>query len=368
MRNDPPNESETAWVAPESRRGRGARSNASGRHEATQSVGFSDGWDLPEESARLRTEVTVERARTILARNTSPDIPFDRSINPYRGCEHGCIYCYARPSHANMGLSPGLDFESRLFVKTEAATLLRKELRRPGYRCLPVALGSNTDPYQPIERDWRIMRGVLEVLEESRHPVTIVTKSANVLRDLDILERMARRGLVKVALSVTTLDHRLARRLEPRASTPGRRLAAIAGLSAAGVPVGVMAAPVIPGLTDHEIEPILKAAAEAGAVEAGWILLRLPLEIRDLFAEWLAEETPDRAKRVLSLLTEMRGGRANDPRFGHRMRGEGAYAAMLADRFRAAARRLGLNADPPSLDCTQFRAPAADPAQSDMFA
>ena len=367
MQDNITTEYESAWVAPDRRRGRGARSNASGRHEAMQAVGFDDGWDVPEEAARLRTEVTVERARTILARNTSPDIPFDRSINPYRGCEHGCIYCYARPSHANMGLSPGLDFESRLFVKPDAAALLRKELRRPGYRCKPVALGSNTDPYQPIERDWRIMRGILEVLEEARHPVTIVTKSANVLRDLDILQRMAQRNLVKVALSVTTLDHRLARRLEPRASTPGRRLEAVAKLSDAGVPVGVMVAPVIPGLTDHEIEAILKAAAEAGAVEAGWILLRLPLEIRELFAEWLAEETPDRAKRVMTLLSDMRGGRANDPRFGHRLRGEGQYAEMLADRFRATARRLGLNADPPSLDCTQFHAPAADPAQGSLF-
>jgi len=324
-------------------------------------------WGDESNTPSLRTEVTVERARTILARNSSPDIPFDRSINPYRGCEHGCIYCYARPSHANLGLSPGLDFESRLFAKPEAARLLRQELAKPRYRCAPIAVGTNTDPYQPVEREWRVMRQILEVLEETRHPVTIVTKSQLVIRDLDILTRLAQRDLVKVALSVTTLDHRLARRLEPRASTPARRLEAIAALSEAGVPAGVMVAPVIPGLTDHEMEAILQQAAQAGVVEAGWILMRLPLEISNLFTEWLEEEAPDRARRILGLLRGMRGGRTNDPRFGRRMRGEGPYADMLARRFKLAANRLGLNRKPVRLDTHAFQPPARPSAQLSLF-
>ena len=351
----------TSWRPDARRRGRGARSNASGRHERETRLSDPDVWETEPEPPVLRTEVTVEQPRSIIARNRSPDIPFDRSINPYRGCEHGCVYCYARPSHANLGLSPGLDFETRLFAKPDAAKLLRAELAKPGYRCAPIAIGTNTDPYQPIEREWRVMRSILEVLEEARHPVTIVTKSHLVTRDLEILARMARRNLVKVALSVTTRDHRLARRLEPRASTPARRLEAVRALAEAGVPAGVMVAPVIPGLTDHEMESILEAAAQAGAAEVGWILLRLPREIADLFAEWLDEEAPDRAGRVMGLLRGMRGGRANDPRFGRRMRGDGPYADMLARRFKLAAARLGLDRAPVRLDTRAFR-PRREPS------
>jgi len=357
----------TVWRPDDLRRGRGARSNASGRHERESRLTDPEAWAEETDAPPLRTEVTVERARTIIARNSSPDIPFDRSINPYRGCEHGCVYCYARPSHANLGLSPGLDFESRLFAKPEAAKLLRAELAKPGYRCAPIAIGTNTDPYQPIEREWRIMRAVLEVLDELSHPVTIVTKSHLVTRDLDILARMARRRLVKVALSVTTCDRRLARRLEPRASTPARRLEAIRALAEAGVPTGVMVAPVIPGLTDHEMESILEAAAQAGAAEAGWILLRLPSEIETLFTEWLEEEVPDRTRRVMGLLRDMRGGRANDPRFGRRMRGEGPYAEMLGRRFKLAAARLGFGRAAVQLDTGAFRPQRAPSDQLSLF-
>jgi len=366
MSEEPPIDA-TAWTPPQQRRGRGARSNASGRHEGQARLGDPESWTDPDALAPLSSEVTVERVRSIITRNRSPDIPFDRSINPYRGCEHGCIYCYARPSHANMGLSPGLDFETKLFAKPDAAERLRAELTRPGYRCAPIAIGTNTDPYQPVEREWRLMRGILEVLEETHHPVTIVTKSQLVTRDLDILGRMAQRNLVKVALSLTTLDHRLARRMEPRASTPARRVQAIETLRRAGVPTGVMVAPVIPGLTDHEMEAILAAAAGAGAAEAGWVLLRLPLEIKDLFAEWLGEEAPDRAGRVMGLLREMRGGKENDPRFSSRMRGEGPYAQMLAKRFRLAARRERLNEEALRLDCSAFTPPGPDTPQLSLF-
>ncbi|WP_150000434.1 PA0069 family radical SAM protein [Iodidimonas gelatinilytica] len=376
---------ETAFVRAENRRGRGARSNASGRHEAYARVSFDDGWhdgaavegaggaqtghheadedDIPP----LRTTVTDEHAKTIITRNISPDIPFDRSINPYRGCEHGCIYCYARPSHANMGLSPGLDFETRLFAKPNAADLLRKELARPRYRCRPIAIGTNTDPYQPVEKDRQIMRRLLEVLDEASHPVTIITKSALIGRDLDILSAMAQRNLVKVALSVTTLDHRLSRRMEPRASTPGRRLQAISELAKAGIRTGVMVAPVIPSLNDHEIEGILAKAYEAGAREAGWVMLRLPLEIKDLFAEWLAEEAPERADRVMGLVKNMRNGRLYDTRFMHRMRGQGAYADMISKRFRLAVKKLGFNMGVEPLDCMRFVAPRQDSQQMSLF-
>lgn len=328
------------------RKGRGATRNPSGRFEPLAREAFDDGWGSLDELAGEpgpRTEVLVDRARTIIARNDSPDIPFDRSINPYRGCEHGCVYCYARPSHAYLGLSAGLDFETKIFVKPEAERLLREELRRPGYRPRPISLGANTDPYQPLEKRLRVTRRVLQVLAEARHPVGIVTKSALVCRDLDILGPMAREGLANVHVSVTTLDGRIARTLEPRASAPHRRLEAIRRLAEAGVPTGVMVAPVVPGLTEHEVERILEAAAGAGAVSAGWVLLRLPHEVRELVTAWLEAHAPDRAARVLALVRQCRGGRLNDPGFGSRMRGEGAFAALLAQRFAKACARLGLN-------------------------
>ena len=326
------------------RRGRGAISNASGRFEEEQREAVADGWEHDsDELAPLRTTVTVERPKRIITRNRSPDVPFDRSINPYRGCEHGCIYCYARPTHSYHGLSAGLDFETRLFAKPDAARLLARELDAPGYRPAPIAIGTNTDPYQPIEKRWRITRQVLEVLARARHPVTLVTKSALVLRDLDILEDLATRGLVRVFLSVTSLDHRLARKMEPRASAPHRRLRAIECLAGAGIPTGVMVAPIIPAINDHEIDAILAAARAAGATTAGYVPIRLPFEVKDLFAEWLDEHFPDRKAHVLTLIRDLRGGRMNDPRFGRRMRGQGPLAALLAQRFQLACRRLGLN-------------------------
>lgn len=327
----------------ERRRGRGAVSNASGRFEPEARATFDDGWDLTEDLPPLRTHVQEEAARTIITRNDSPDISFDRSINPYRGCEHGCIYCYARPSHCYLGHSAGLDFETQLYAKPNAAALLEKELAAPGYQPATMALGTNTDPYQPIERERRITRSVLEVLERTGHPVGIVTKSALVVRDIDILQRMAERGLAKVALSVTTLDRHLARRMEPRASTPSRRLDALRQLSEAGIPTGVMVAPVIPSLNDHEIEGILAAAKAVGAEQAGYVMLRLPLELKELFREWLATEVPDRANRVLHLLQSMHGGRDYVAAFGARGRGRGPYAEQVVVRFRLAMKRLGLN-------------------------
>ena len=302
-------------------KGRGALTNRSGRFEPTTAHGFDDGWGGVEEAPALPTTVTADHSRTVIARNNSPDVPFDRSINPYRGCEHGCAYCFARPTHAFLGLSPGQDFESRLFFKPQAAALLRAELARPGYRCQPIAMGTNTDPYQPIERTHRVTRSILEVLSAHNHPVTITTKSASITRDVDILADMARRDLVKVALSVTTLDRRLANRLEPRASTPERRLGAIRALNDAGVPVAVMVAPIIPGLTDTEIESILAAAAQAGARESGYILLRLPLEVASLFREWLEVHAPLKAQRVMSLVRQTQGGKDYDSRFGVRRSG-----------------------------------------------
>ncbi len=353
-----------ARVVRERRRGRGAVLNPANRYEPLHREEEGDAVDAALRAGELEpaaTEVVVERPRRIITRNDSPDISFDRSINPYRGCEHGCVYCYARPSHAYLGLSPGLDFETKLIARPSAPELLRRELAKPGYRVAPIALGTNTDPYQPIEREWRIMRGILEVMEETGHPLTIVTKSALVTRDADILSRLARRRLVRVAISVTTLDHRLARALEPRASTPRRRLAAIRTLAESGVPVAVMTAPMIPGLNDHEMESILAAAAEAGARAAGWVLLRLPLEVRDLFYAAVEEWSPSRARRVRRLLRGMRGGRDYDPSFGARMRGRGPYAALLARRFRTAVRRLGLDRPDAGLDCTRFRAPSPPP-------
>jgi DNA repair photolyase len=341
-------------------KGRAALSNRSGRFEPQARVALDDGWDnLEAPLPPLKTHVTDETPRTIITRNNSPDISFDRSINPYRGCEHGCVYCFARPTHAYMGLSPGLDFESRLFAKPNAAALLEKELSRKGYEVRPIAIGTNTDPYQPIEQKYRIMRGVLEVLSAYNHPVTIVTKSARVTRDLDLLSSLAERNLVKVALSVTTLDAKLARVMEPRASTPSRRLDAIRLLSEAGVPCGVMVAPIIPALNDMEIEKILAGAHYAGAKSAGFVLLRLPLEIKDLFREWLTGNVPDKAEHVMSLIRSMRGGKDYDAEWGTRMKGSGPYAWQIGRRFELAAKRLGLNVTPMKLDCAQFKVPGS---------
>jgi DNA repair photolyase len=344
-------------AAAELRRGRGALSNASGRYEPEARQSFDDGWDLGEDLPPLRTRVQDEAARTIISRNDSPDISFDRSINPYRGCEHGCIYCYARPTHCYLGHSAGLDFETQLYAKPDAAALLEKELAARGYRPATMALGTNTDPYQPIERERRITRSVLEVLERTGHPVGIVTKSALVVRDIDILRRMAERGLAKVALSITTLDRHLARRMEPRASTPSRRLDALRQLNEAGIPTGVMVAPIIPSLNDHEIEGILAAAKAVGVRQAGYVMLRLPLELKDLFREWLATEVPDRANRVLHLLQSMHGGRDYVAAFGARGRGSGPYAEQVAARFRLAMRRLGLNEQRVALRTDLFKPP-----------
>jgi DNA repair photolyase len=324
------------------RRGRGAGLNPSGRFEPMQRETFDDGWQSLEELPPFRTEVQIEKPRTAITRNESPDLSFDRSINPYRGCEHGCIYCFARPTHAYMGLSAGLDFESKLFAKPDAPKLLERELAKSGYKVRVIAIGTNTDPYQPIEKEWRVMRQLLEVLNKANHPVAIVTKSAMILRDLDILTEMAAKNLVRVGISVTTLDRKLARLMEPRASTPTRRLEAIRMLSEAGVRTSVMAAPVIPALNDHELERILDAAKAAGAEEASYVLLRLPLEVSPLFRDWLLQNYPDRYRHVMSLVRSMRGGKDYDAEFGKRMKGAGPYAWQIARRFEMAAKRLGL--------------------------
>ncbi len=330
-------------VAAELRRGRGARSNASGRFEAIARTAFDDGWQSLAELSPWRTEVRDETARSIISSNDSPDLSFDQSINPYRGCEHGCIYCYARPTHAYLGHSAGLDFETILYAKVNAPRLLEQELARPGYQPKTIALGAVTDPYQPIERKRGITRAILEVLDATSHPVGIVTKSAGIVRDIDLLSSLASRRLVKVAISLTTLDPALARSMEPRAATPQRRLEAIRQLAAAGIPVTVMVAPIVPALNDSEIEAILATAREAGASEAGYVLLRLPLELKTLFREWLETDFPDRAKRVISVLRSMHGGRDYVSAFGHRQRGSGPYADQIAVRFRLALKRLGLN-------------------------
>ncbi|MBL8566542.1 MAG: PA0069 family radical SAM protein [Hyphomicrobiaceae bacterium] len=346
-----------AKVDAERRRGRGAVSNETGRFESEVRQAFDDGWESLGALEAFETVVQRETARSIITRNDSPDISFDQSINPYRGCEHGCIYCYARPSHCYLGHSAGLDFETKLYAKTNAAELLERELANPRYVPKVIALGANTDPYQPIEREHRITRSILEVLERAGHPVGIVTKSALVLRDSDILARMAERRLVKVAISVTTLDRRLARAMEPRASTPPRRLEAIRKLAQAGVPVAVMVAPVIPALNDSEIEAILASCREAGAREAGYVLLRLPLEIKTLFREWLDANEPGRARRVVNLMQSMHGGQDYRAEFGLRQRGSGPFAEQIAQRFRLARRRLGLGDERLVLDTTQFRRP-----------
>ena len=352
----------------EAAKGRGARSNATGRFEPETVQAFDDGWnDQDAEAAPLRTTLTPEHARTIIARNTSPDIGFDRSINPYKGCEHGCIYCYARPSHAYMGLSPGLDFESRLFWKPEAARLLEQELTKPRYVCKRIHIGGNTDPYQPVERELKSTRGVLEVLQRFRHPFSIITKSVLITRDADILGPMGRDGLASAFVSITTLDRGLARAMEPRASTPAKRLEAISRLAEAGVPVGVGFAPVIPGLNDHELEAVLEAAAKAGATTAMYVTLRLPLEIKDLFREWLADARPDRAARVMSLIRQTRGGRDYDPDWNTRMKGTGPVAELIATRLRAAVKRYSLDAPRHLLDESQFRVPSDARQQMELF-
>ncbi|TFF25344.1 PA0069 family radical SAM protein [Jiella endophytica] len=344
-------------VPADRRRGRGAGINPSGRYEPFSRASFDDGWETLDSLPAFKTEVQVEKPKMIITRNASPDISFDRSINPYRGCEHGCVYCFARPTHAYMGLSPGLDFESRLFVKPNAAELLERELAKPGYEVKSIAIGTNTDPYQPIEKDRRVMREILEVLEAANHPVGIVTKSALVTRDLDILSRMAAKGLVKVALSVTTLDRTLARAMEPRAATPAKRLDAVRTLSEAKIPTMVMTAPIIPGLNDSEIERLLEAAVTAGAKEAGYVLLRLPLEVAPLFKDWLLRHYPDRYRHVLSLLRSMRDGKDYDAEWGKRMRGSGPYAFQIRRRFEMTARRLNLNADRTKLRTDLFTPP-----------
>src|SRR5689334_4893502 len=356
-------------------KGRGATFNPGNRFRRESREAVDDGWTPAQDAdddelPPLKTTVTLQRARTIIARNDSPDIPFTQSINPYQGCEHGCIYCYARPTHAYLDLSPGLDFETKLFAKPDAAKMLEAELAKPGYVCDAIAMGTNTDPYQPIEREWKITRQILEVLSACEHPVSIVTKSALVERDIDILAPMAAKNLARVYVSVTTLDRELARKLEPRAATPQRRLAAIKALADAGIPVGVMTAPIIPQLTDKDMETILEAAAANGAVYAGWTMLRLPFEVKTLFRDWLAQHYPLRAGHVMSIVQQLRGGRDNDPEFGSRMRGQGQFAELIARRFQVACRRLGLNAGRSiALDRTRFRAPkpASEAGQLDLF-
>ncbi|TDI61974.1 MAG: PA0069 family radical SAM protein [Alphaproteobacteria bacterium] len=354
-------------VKKEQRRGRAAISNASGRFERARRSEFEDGWQSPEDMKPIKTEVFREFPKRIISYNQSPDIPFERSINPYRGCEHGCIYCFARPSHAYIGFSAGLDFETKLFVKPDAAKLLENELSNPNYSCGVIAMGTNTDPYQPIEKKWRIMRQILEVLEAYAHPVTILTKSALVVRDIDILERMAKRRLAKVAFSITTLDHNLARVMEPRAATPGRRLGALKAMSEAGIPTAVMVAPIIPALNDHEIESILEASQENGALGAAYIFLRLPLEIKTLFREWLEENFPDRAERVLHHIRTMKGGRYNNPGFHDRFKNHGSYADIIKQRFKTTCKRLHLNETKSPLDTTRFKVPAKKGEQFNLF-
>jgi DNA repair photolyase len=359
---------DTAYrVEVDRRRGRGASANPSGRYEPAQREGFDDGWEIEEELPSLPTEVIVEKPRTIITKNDSPDILFEKSINPYRGCEHGCAYCFARPTHAFQGLSSGLDFETKIFAKPNAAELLEKELRAPNYQPTTIALGSNTDPYQPVERRFRITRSILEVLNRMNHPVGIVTKSALVTRDIDILSQMAERQLAKVAISVTTLDPKLARRMEPRAAAPAKRLETIRKLTDAGIPVSVLVAPIIPAINDHEIEAILKACAAAGAQEAGYVLLRLPHDLKDLMRDWLAEHYPDKLKHVFTLLQEARSGKDYDAEWSTRQSGIGPYAWMLGRRFETTAERLGLNRRNLKLRKDLFKVPPKETGQLSLF-
>ena len=350
-------------------KGRGAVTNPAGRFEATTLTPEDDGWgSLDEPLQSSVTTLTPEFPRHAITTNRSPDVPFDQSLNPYQGCEHGCIYCFARPAHAYLNLSPGLDFETRIFHKPGLAALLQQEISSPRYVCRVLHIGGNTDPYQPAERKLRSTRAVLELLLERRHPLSIITKGALILRDLDLLRELAERQLVSVFISITSLDDQLKRTLEPRAASPQARLRVVRELSAAGVPVGVMVAPVIPALTDHEIERLLEAAAAAGARRAAFLLLRLPYEVASLFENWLRQHYPERADRVLNHVRDMHGGRLNDPRFGHRLRGEGAYAALVGARFARACRRLGLNQEAaPKLDVLQFEPDPGAPRQGGLF-
>jgi DNA repair photolyase len=354
-------------IDPERRRARGARNREAGRFERLRAEAEPDGWDIPEDAPALRTEVSEERPRSVINYVRSPDLPFDRTLNPYRGCEHGCIYCFARPTHAYLGLSPGLDFETRLIARPGAPEVLAAELRKPGYRVAPIAMGTNTDPYQPVERDRGIMRACLAVLRDFRHPVAVTTKGALVERDIDILAEMAAQGLARVGISVTTLDPDLSRRMEPRAPRPERRLATIRRLTGAGVPVRLMVSPLVPALTDHELESILEAGAEAGADAASWIMLRLPLEVAQLWQDWLAEHYPDRAGRVMGHLRAMHGGKDYSPQWHRRMRGEGAYAQIVARRFDRAARALGLDRPTASLRTDLFAPPPQIGDQLSLF-
>ena len=368
-------------------KGRGATFNPGNRFRREGRQAFDDGWSAPTPDATggidggdddspppLATTVAIQASRTIITRNDSPDIPFTQSINPYQGCEHGCVYCYARPTHAYLDLSPGLDFETKLFAKPNAALLLKKELAKPGYVCDPIALGTNTDPYQPIEREWKVTRSILEVLCACEHPFSIVTKSALVERDLDLIAPMAAKNMARVYLSITSLDRELARTLEPRAAAPHRRLQTVKTLAAAGVPVGVMVAPLIPQLNDRDLEAILEAAAANGATAAGWILVRLPREVAPLFRAWLDAHRPLRAAHVMSVIRQLRGGRDYDANFATRMRGTGEFATLIERRFALAVKRLGLNRERAPMDRSRFKPPEAPPArkvhdtrQADLF-
>ncbi|MBV0911743.1 PA0069 family radical SAM protein [Anianabacter salinae] len=360
-------ESESHTLDPKRRKGRGVSTNRTNRFEKTSRVAVHDGWDIDDDLPPFRTEVSDEVPRSVITRNTSPDIGFDRSINPYRGCEHGCVYCFARPSHAFLGLSPGLDFETRLIARPEAPRVLADELRAKKYRPATIAIGTNTDPYQPIEGDRRVMRGILEVLQAHRHPVAIVTKGTLIERDIDILSDMAAQGLARVGISVTTLDRDLARKMEPRVPGPERRLATIRKLADAGIPVRVMASPMIPGLTDHELEAILQRGAVSGATTASYIMLRLPREVAELFRDWLAEAVPGQADKVMARVRAVHGGRDYDPEWGKRMTGEGAFANLLKRRFDVAAARLGLTRDEAPLRTDLFRVPPRVGDQLSLF-
>ncbi|MFD1882356.1 PA0069 family radical SAM protein [Paracoccus pacificus] len=346
---------------------RGTATRPAVRYDSLTRSSEADGWDIPDEDFVLKTEVTCETPRSVIARNTSPDISFDRSINPYRGCEHGCVYCFARPSHAYLGLSPGLDFESKIIAKPNAADVLVKELSRRSYACRPLAIGTNTDPYQPIEAKMRIMRSILQVLRDWNHPVSIVTRGHTILRDLDILSTMAERRQTAVGVSVTTLDAALARKLEPRAPPPVVRLRMIRELANAGIPVRAMIAPVIPVLTDADLEALLQATRDAGATRASMMPIRLPLEVAPLFRDWLERHVPGQAKHIMNQIQAMRGGRDNDPRFGSRMRGEGVHAQLLRQRFRLALKRLGFKTDSQNLDCSKFAPPPRAGDQLSLF-
>ena len=348
-------------------KGRGTSSKVDARFLEHQRQGFDDGWTPEPEAGAVPTEIFQETPRTIITRNQSPDIPFETSINPYRGCEHGCVYCYARPSHAYVDLSPGIDFETKIFAKTNAAELLRSELGKPRYTCKPIAMGTNTDPYQPIERQLHITRDIIRVLHDCKHPLSIVTKSWMVERDLDLLKPMAEQGLVKVFLSITSLRNDLSRRLEPRAASPGRRLKAVDTLNRAGVPAGVMFAPVIPFINDSEMETVLERAAAAGARAAGYVILRLPNEVKQLFREWLETHEPGKTKHVFSIIRDLRSGQENDPEYFTRMRGRGIYASLIQDRFRQACRKFGFNKERGELNTGLFKPPASVDRQQSLF-